>query len=79
MTGLWLLALSVCVICGFVFYCIVRVGAMADDAARSDEAVKDAKNYRETRKRIDDEIVADDPATARRLLAERAASRQRDL
>jgi uncharacterized membrane protein len=77
MTGFWLVVLVVSLIFGFVFWAIVRVGALAD--ARAEEAERDARAYKETRERIDEVVVGDDPAAARRLLAERAAQRQRDL
>jgi hypothetical protein len=56
-----------------VAWAVVRVGAMADRAARAEEAAHDGQAYRETREKMDEVIVGDDPAAARRWLRERAA------
>ena len=79
MISFWLVFFCVAVILGLLVWAIIRVGDLADRAAEGDLIARDHKAYRTTREAIDDEVVADDPATARRLLAERAAARQRDL
>lgn len=76
MTALYIALGFFVALAALLCWAAVRIGAWADKAVADALELQAEKGYRETREKMDEAVVADDPAAARRWLHERATAKQ---